>query len=153
MSFLVKGFAIIRWFQLLLILMRTWSFFRLRFLSLQPAHEKIGVVDSQWIVHQVIPSLGSQVSQQVVRICHMFICAFVVRMTHSVLSLLDPLKITWPFSSDKDFLSNSSWTANFQGESENGKAPWEGVSIFKRSFYVLSFSWIVILPYHIIFRT
>ncbi|XP_022846405.1 uncharacterized protein LOC111369158 [Olea europaea var. sylvestris] len=25
-----------------------------------PAHEKIGVVDSQWIVHQVIPSLGSQ---------------------------------------------------------------------------------------------
>ncbi|KAK6163338.1 hypothetical protein DH2020_000202 [Rehmannia glutinosa] len=27
---------------------------------IQPAHEKIGVVDSQWIVHQVIPSLGSQ---------------------------------------------------------------------------------------------
>uniref|UniRef100_A0A7N2KN51 Storage protein n=1 Tax=Quercus lobata TaxID=97700 RepID=A0A7N2KN51_QUELO len=26
----------------------------------EPAHEKIGVVDSQWIVHQVIPSLGSQ---------------------------------------------------------------------------------------------
>lgn len=39
----------------------------------EPAHEKIGVVDSQWIVHQVIPSLGSQ------------------------------------------------------GQSENGKAPWEGV--------------------------
>ncbi|KAF3454984.1 hypothetical protein FNV43_RR05432 [Rhamnella rubrinervis] len=39
----------------------------------EPAHEKIGVVDSQWIVHQVIPSLGNQ------------------------------------------------------GESENGKAPWEGV--------------------------
>lgn len=31
---------------------------------LQPAHEKIGVVDSQWIVHQVIPSLGSQVRKQ-----------------------------------------------------------------------------------------
>lgn len=31
---------------------------------LQPAHEKIGVVDSQWIVHQVIPSLGSQVRHQ-----------------------------------------------------------------------------------------
>lgn len=29
----------------------------------QPAHEKIGVVDSQWIIHQVIPSLGSQVSR------------------------------------------------------------------------------------------
>ncbi|KAJ7947825.1 Lysine ketoglutarate reductase trans-splicing protein (DUF707) [Quillaja saponaria] len=26
----------------------------------EPPHEKIGVVDSQWIVHQVIPSLGSQ---------------------------------------------------------------------------------------------
>lgn len=26
----------------------------------EPAHEKIGVVDSQWIVHQVIPSLGEQ---------------------------------------------------------------------------------------------
>ncbi|KAL8150121.1 hypothetical protein V2J09_019929 [Rumex salicifolius] len=26
----------------------------------EPAHEKIGVVDSQWIVHQRIPSLGSQ---------------------------------------------------------------------------------------------
>ncbi|XP_031502811.1 uncharacterized protein LOC116265941 isoform X1 [Nymphaea colorata] len=25
-----------------------------------PAHEKIGVVDSQWIVHQVVPSLGNQ---------------------------------------------------------------------------------------------
>ncbi|KAH0665149.1 hypothetical protein KY285_026355 [Solanum tuberosum] len=29
----------------------------------EPAHEKIGVVDSQWIVHQFVPSLGSQVSQ------------------------------------------------------------------------------------------
>ncbi|KAL7226038.1 hypothetical protein ACSBR1_021222 [Camellia fascicularis] len=27
----------------------------------EPAHEKIGVVDSQWVVHQVIPSLGNQV--------------------------------------------------------------------------------------------
>ncbi|KAJ0972481.1 hypothetical protein J5N97_020440 [Dioscorea zingiberensis] len=26
----------------------------------QPAHEKIGVVDSQWIIHQVVPSLGNQ---------------------------------------------------------------------------------------------
>ncbi|CAN8311601.1 unnamed protein product [Cochlearia groenlandica] len=26
----------------------------------EPAHEKIGVIDSQWIIHQVIPSLGSQ---------------------------------------------------------------------------------------------
>ncbi|PIA51660.1 hypothetical protein AQUCO_01100489v1 [Aquilegia coerulea] len=26
----------------------------------EPAHEKIGVVDSQWIVHQSVPSLGTQ---------------------------------------------------------------------------------------------
>ncbi|KAL8532746.1 hypothetical protein ACS0TY_009088 [Phlomoides rotata] len=26
----------------------------------EPAHEKIGVIDAQWIVHQTIPSLGSQ---------------------------------------------------------------------------------------------
>ncbi|RLN04011.1 uncharacterized protein C2845_PM13G16790 [Panicum miliaceum] len=30
----------------------------------EPAHEKIGVVDSQWIVHQVIPSLGNQVRER-----------------------------------------------------------------------------------------
>nr|CAB3459912.1 unnamed protein product [Digitaria exilis] len=28
----------------------------------EPAHEKIGVVDSQWIVHQVVPSLGNQIA-------------------------------------------------------------------------------------------
>ena len=28
----------------------------------QPAHEKIGVVDSQWIIHQTFPSLGNQVN-------------------------------------------------------------------------------------------
>jgi hypothetical protein len=26
----------------------------------EPAHEKIGVVDSQWVVHQSFPSLGNQ---------------------------------------------------------------------------------------------
>ncbi|KAL8167142.1 hypothetical protein V2J09_008641 [Rumex salicifolius] len=26
----------------------------------EPAHEKIGVIDSQWIVHQAVPSLGNQ---------------------------------------------------------------------------------------------
>ncbi|GLJ08739.1 hypothetical protein SUGI_0094920 [Cryptomeria japonica] len=30
----------------------------------EPAHEKIGVVDSQWIVHQVVPSLGNQGQSQ-----------------------------------------------------------------------------------------
>lgn len=32
----------------------------------QPAHEKIGVVDSQWIVHQVVPSLGGQVRGELI---------------------------------------------------------------------------------------
>ncbi|GKC80257.1 hypothetical protein Tco_1131031 [Tanacetum coccineum] len=26
----------------------------------EPAHEKIGVVDAQWVVHQTVPSLGNQ---------------------------------------------------------------------------------------------
>ncbi|XVF02564.1 hypothetical protein REPUB_Repub04eG0185400 [Reevesia pubescens] len=30
----------------------------------EPAHEKIGVVDSQWIVHQSVPSLGNQGEEQ-----------------------------------------------------------------------------------------
>ncbi|XP_054806797.1 uncharacterized protein LOC129309305 isoform X1 [Prosopis cineraria] len=30
----------------------------------EPAHEKIGVVDSQWIVHQGVPSLGNQGESQ-----------------------------------------------------------------------------------------
>jgi len=36
-----------------------WNSFIL-FLIKQPAHEKIGVVDAQWIVHQAVPSLGNQ---------------------------------------------------------------------------------------------
>lgn len=28
---------------------------------MQPAYEKIGVVDAQWIRHKVVPSLGDQV--------------------------------------------------------------------------------------------
>ncbi|CAI9111139.1 OLC1v1011281C1 [Oldenlandia corymbosa var. corymbosa] len=30
----------------------------------EPAHEKIGVVDAQWIVHQTVPSLGNQGQSQ-----------------------------------------------------------------------------------------
>ncbi|KAJ6691406.1 STORAGE PROTEIN [Salix koriyanagi] len=30
----------------------------------EPAHEKIGVVDAQWIIHQGVPSLGSQGQEQ-----------------------------------------------------------------------------------------
>ncbi|KAI4384153.1 hypothetical protein MLD38_002341 [Melastoma candidum] len=31
----------------------------------EPAHDKIGVVDSQWVIHQALPSLGSQGEAQV----------------------------------------------------------------------------------------
>lgn len=30
---------------------------------MQPAHDKIGVVDTQWVVHQSVPSLGNQVNK------------------------------------------------------------------------------------------
>jgi hypothetical protein len=30
---------------------------------MQPAYEKIGVVDEQWIIHVGVPSLGNQVGQ------------------------------------------------------------------------------------------
>lgn len=33
------------------------------FVKLQPAHEKIGVVDAQWIVHKTLPTLGNQVKE------------------------------------------------------------------------------------------
>ncbi|KAG5015576.1 hypothetical protein JHK85_021712 [Glycine max] len=39
---------------------------------IQPAHEKIGVVDSQWIIHQSVPSLGNQVRERCKREWTMF---------------------------------------------------------------------------------
>ncbi|XP_015874419.1 uncharacterized protein LOC107411361 [Ziziphus jujuba] len=67
------------WYMIQNDLVHGWGLdFALR-RCVEPAHEKIGVVDSQWIVHQVIPSLGNQ------------------------------------------------------GQSENGKAPWEGVRARCRS--------------------
>ncbi|KAJ6321420.1 hypothetical protein OIU77_011486 [Salix suchowensis] len=61
---------------------------------IEPAHEKIGVVDSQWIVHGSVPSLGSQ------------------------------------------------------GESQNGKAPWQGVcKVFLLYQYSL-FYFILFACYH-----
>ncbi|KAJ6725687.1 hypothetical protein OIU79_003951 [Salix purpurea] len=61
---------------------------------IEPAHEKIGVVDSQWIVHGSVPSLGSQ------------------------------------------------------GESQNGKAPWQGVcKVFLHYQYSL-FYFILFACYH-----
>jgi hypothetical protein len=64
---------------------------------MQPAHEKIGVIDSQWIVHQTVPSLGNQVYPIVVPIG----------------AILCGIKLT-------SFLFQ-------QGKSEIGKALWEGV--------------------------
>lgn len=48
------------WYMIQNDLVHGWGIdFALR-RCVEPAHEKIGVVDSQWIVHQTVPSLGSQ---------------------------------------------------------------------------------------------
>ncbi|KAJ4970370.1 hypothetical protein NE237_003469 [Protea cynaroides] len=48
------------WYMIQNDLVHGWGLdFALR-RCVEPAHEKIGVVDSQWVVHQVIPSLGNQ---------------------------------------------------------------------------------------------
>ncbi|KAK6928402.1 Protein of unknown function DUF707 [Dillenia turbinata] len=48
------------WYMIQNDLIHGWGLdFALR-KCVQPAHEKIGVVDSQWIVHQGVPSLGNQ---------------------------------------------------------------------------------------------
>ncbi|XP_050214140.1 uncharacterized protein LOC126665394 [Mercurialis annua] len=53
------------WHMLQNDLVHGWGLdFALRRCVAEPAHEKIGVVDSQWIVHQVIPSLGRQGSSE-----------------------------------------------------------------------------------------
>lgn len=67
----------------------------------QPAHEKIGVVDSQWIVHQTVPSLGNQVET-----------CFLLVLYHTIVY-------------GNEIFSNPFWF--FQGESRDGKAPWQGV--------------------------
>uniref|UniRef100_A0A9I9CZ92 Uncharacterized protein n=1 Tax=Cucumis melo TaxID=3656 RepID=A0A9I9CZ92_CUCME len=46
-----------------LLLLRSWLQFS-RERHGVPAHEKIGVIDAQWIVHQGLPSLGSQGESQ-----------------------------------------------------------------------------------------
>ena len=51
----------------LLLVILLWSYIAFATMKvhcyafLQPAHEKIGIVDAQWIVHQSVPSLGNQV--------------------------------------------------------------------------------------------
>ncbi|CAN1838648.1 hypothetical protein LINPERHAP1_LOCUS35512 [Linum perenne] len=50
------------WYMIQNDLVHGWGLdFALR-RCVEPAHEKIGVVDSQWIVHQGVPSLGNQVT-------------------------------------------------------------------------------------------
>jgi hypothetical protein len=36
---------------------------------MQPAYEKIGVVDEQWIIHVGVPSLGNQVGHLAYFVC------------------------------------------------------------------------------------
>jgi hypothetical protein len=81
----------------------------MRSLFVQPAHEKIGVVDSQWIVHQVVPSLGNQVRKY-----YLFVLFFRWTVTITTLYFLP---------------SPYHHMCASQGQSENGKAPWEGVSL------------------------
>lgn len=71
----------------------------------QPAHEKIGVVDAQWIVHQGVPSLGNQVNPTPSFYKHYWFLHF---LRHSKIYHIASF-----------FLS--------QGKAESGKAPWEGV--------------------------
>ncbi|GAV63037.1 DUF707 domain-containing protein [Cephalotus follicularis] len=48
------------WYMIQNDLVHGWGLdFALR-KCVEPAHEKIGVVDSQWIIHQSVPSLGNQ---------------------------------------------------------------------------------------------
>ncbi|XP_010528098.1 PREDICTED: uncharacterized protein LOC104805281 [Tarenaya hassleriana] len=48
------------WYMIQNDLVHGWGLdFALR-KCVEPAHEKIGVVDSQWIIHQTVPSLGTQ---------------------------------------------------------------------------------------------
>ncbi|CAN1137387.1 hypothetical protein LINPERPRIM_LOCUS22835 [Linum perenne] len=52
------------WYMIQNDLVHGWGLdFALR-RCVEPAHEKIGVVDSQWIVHQGVPSLGNQVRER-----------------------------------------------------------------------------------------
>jgi len=67
----------------------------------QPAHEKIGVVDSQWIVHQSVPSLGSQVNSKLFNYQ------------------------SFKSSSVKEIIVTQFFFQ--QGQAEIGRAPWEGV--------------------------
>ncbi|KAF9603260.1 hypothetical protein IFM89_034593 [Coptis chinensis] len=60
----------------------------------EPAHEKIGVVDAQWIVHQTIPSLGSQVRDR----CKKEWTMFQGRMTNAEKKYYNDLGIEPPNS-------------------------------------------------------
>ncbi|XP_022132253.1 uncharacterized protein LOC111005152 isoform X2 [Momordica charantia] len=52
------------WHMLQNDLVHGWGLDFLLRRCVDPAHEKIGVIDSQWIVHQGVPSLGSQGESQ-----------------------------------------------------------------------------------------
>ncbi|PNX83645.1 hypothetical protein L195_g039689, partial [Trifolium pratense] len=49
------------WYMIQNDLIHGWGIdFALRKCVDEPAHEKIGVVDTQWVIHQKVPSLGDQ---------------------------------------------------------------------------------------------
>ena len=65
------------------------------------------MVDSQWIVHQVVPSLGNQVKEVLI---YLNFCPKTMQ-NHQIVSSLPHHVSRVP-----------------QGKAENGKAPWEGAS-------------------------
>jgi hypothetical protein len=81
----------------------------------EPAHEKIGVVDSQWIIHQSLPSLGSQVLDNTFSISVQVFC-----FVHILIQIF--------------------WFSFYQGEAQDGKAGWQGVRSLKHKFVTENFA-------------
>ena len=89
---------------------------------LQPAHEKIGVVDSQYIVHKVVPSLGNQV---------------IISIQVALVGSEPFITNTWWYNTKQYntiqyntmfFLTPCEHVWNFiQGKATDNKTAWEGV--------------------------
>lgn len=69
-------------------------------------HERIGVVDAQWIKHKAVPSLGDQVKKLLIQqMLIVFVCVCVCVFLWVIINFF-----VW------------------QGQAVDGREPWEGVS-------------------------
>ncbi|KAF5937757.1 hypothetical protein HYC85_025263 [Camellia sinensis] len=110
----------------------------------EPAHEKIGVVDSQWVVHQVIPSLGNQLYLKeemnrpgIVGLEWGTIDQAIAMWLERPFDEMEIRKAIFDCERDKTPDPDGFSMAIFQdcwevmkgdlGQSENGKSPWQGV--------------------------